>query len=201
MRDVFNNPTDVYTIKRSEKDAVSAVLLPSSVLSSLLASINPTSSLPVKIKYLQLPSEAAAKRFEEVYDLVLAATEVSLNSGKPVSFGFQHKIDVEGQQADFEVETHLSGGGKVTSNFPILSGSVSAVKLPSLAALSVTSVNGALGSVSLHDGANPIADGVSVQLVYQTTDYLAYLIKDESNHQNEAAVISQALYSYLLAHQ
>jgi hypothetical protein len=202
MRDVFAANADVYTIQRSEQDPVSAVLLASSVFNSLVDSLNPTKSLPLKIKFLELPSEAAAKRFEEVYNLVLSKSELSLQSGNLVKYGFQHKIDVEGQSEDFEVESHLAAaGGVVTSNYPIQPGSVSAFALPSMAALTVNSEVDALGQVTLYQAGSPVATGASVQLVYQTTDYLAYMIQDEASLGNEAVVISQALYSYLLANQ
>lgn len=202
MRDVFQDNADVYTIQRSEQDPVTAVLLASSVFNSLLDSLNPAKTLPVKIKFLELPSEAAAKRFEEVYNLVLDAQELSLSSGNLVQYGFQHKIDVEGQSEDFEVETPVAAaGGIVQSVYPIQAGSVSAFLLPSMAPLTVHAESDLLGSVTLYDGASPVAGGSSVQLIYQTTDFLAYLIQDEASLDNEAVVISQALYSFLLANQ
>lgn len=202
MRDVFAANADVYTIQRSEQDPVSAVLLASSVFNSLLDSLNPIKSLPLKIKFLELPSEAAAKRFEEVYNLVLAKQELSLGSGALVKYGFQHKIDVEGQSEDFEVETHAAAaGGIVQANFPIVAGSVSAFLLPAMTPLTVHAESDQLGSVTLYNGASPVATAASVQLIYQTTDYLAYLIQDEASLNNEAVICSQALYSYLLANQ
>ena len=202
MRDVFAANADVYTIQRAEQDPVTAVLLASTVFNSLLDNLNPASSLPVKIKFLELPSEAAAKRFEEVYNLVLAQQELSLGSGALVKYGFQHKIDVEGQSEDFEVETHTAAaGGIVTAQYPIVAGSVSAFLLPAMTPLTVHAESDKLGSVTLYNGASPVATAASVQLIYQTVDYLAYSIQDEASLDNEAVVISQALYSYLLANQ
>lgn len=200
--DAAKNGT-VYTLSYSENpypnDQANLVLVSYAAYQAAVAGLDPADSLALNIRSISLATQAAAVRCIEVYHLVLGLSNFPGNEENTdlIDSGFEHKIYEEGATLLNEVETHTSAGGKVVANYPIASlGSISARKTG--ADLTVVSAVLPLGQVTLHDGMSAIADGVAVELRYQTAGNLIYLLVDQ-NQKPVAVIMSQSLSNYLAA--
>lgn len=202
VSDAVANGT-VYTISYSEdpypNDEQNLVLMSMAQYKAAVAALSPSDSLPVSIRNIGLATQAAAVRCVEVYHLVLGLSNFPGNGENTdlVDSGFERKIYKNGTYFLDQVENHTSASGGVTANFPIASlDSISARKTG--ADLIIASANLPLGTVVLTDGASPIANGVAVELRYQTESYLVYYMLDQ-NLNPIAVILSQSLSNYLAA--
>jgi hypothetical protein len=192
-----------YQISLHDKSPVELSLLGKSKFDALVANVDPAKSLPPKLKHISFDLVSAAARIEEIYHMVVPHSEFPGNTNLHDkgdlmgTSGFEHKIREAGSQLDNVDETLVALGGGVIASHSIASqDSISAKKAGG--PLSVVAVNLNLGSVLLNDGIVPVADGVAVEMVYQTNDWLVIYLHDQKQ-QIIAVICSKALNDYLVA--
>lgn len=189
-----------YTIAHRDTEAPALALISIDQFNTLL-SVNPSKSLPVYYQTLNYDTVSAGLKIEEIYHLVLGLSlfpgNLSPNTTLEES-GFEHHIVSQGQKLPNIVENKVSSGGAVTASYPIASlDSVSATKAGgTLTVHSIPNLN--LGVVDLYDGGSPIADGIAVELTYETIGYVVAQITDV-NKQVIAVICSEGLLNYLVA--
>lgn len=188
-----------YSKEPYPNDSQNLVLTSLAAFNAAVAAVDPSNSLPVATRSISLASQAAAVRCVEVYHMTLGLSNFPGNGENTdlIDSGFEHKIYENGTYLLDKVENKTSSGGRVVASFPIASlASISAHKAG--ADLTVVSAVLPLGQVTLHDGADPIADDVAVELRYQTRSNLIYYMLDQKENPI-AVVMSQSLSDYLAA--
>jgi hypothetical protein len=190
-----------YGVCRTEQDESNVLLMGEAKLTGALAALDPAKSLAVKLRYQDVTAVAVGERAEEFYRMILGESSFPGNedfSEEIDNQSLEKKINDKGTQFDNQAENKVAAGGSVTSNFPIASlESVSARSTSgSLTVVSVPDLN--LGEVNLNDGGSPVADGVAVELVYQTKEQLVVRLLDQ-NKKVLACMLSKEFYDYLVA--
>lgn len=186
-----------YVISRSEEDAPLLMLISKGEFDAKVAAV--TNAPPV-FKNLSFDMVSAGIRADEIYHLVLGLSNFPGNEKPNVDLdasGFEHKIVEEGADLLNVIENLTAAGGSVTASSPIASSaSVSARKTG--ADLTVVSVDLATGIVVLNDGVSPVANGVVVELRYQTTGNMVVYLKD-GKEKIVSVILSKAFNDYLVA--
>lgn len=201
-RDAGKTGTD-YQISRHDKGPVEMVLMSQSKLAALLANVDPSKSLPPKVKYLTFDMVSASSRIEELYHMVVPKSEFPGNTNLHDqgdlmgTTGFEHKIRVAGAQLDNVSDNLVSAAGGVIASHSIADAATVYARKAG-GPLTVSAVNLNTGSVLLADGGPPIADGIAVELTYQTQEWLIINLKD-TDKKIHSVFCSKALNDYLVA--
>lgn len=123
-RDVMADPGQSYAISRKEVDAPELSLIDSGYFEGLIANVDPSLSQPVLMNFINLNVNAAAIRFEEVYNVAAGNSEFpgsDLNGwpGNLKKSGFELKIQTQGTREAIQQETVLTSGNVVQVSHPV----------------------------------------------------------------------------------
>jgi len=189
----------VYTYSQKEGDPAKIQFMSAAQLATLIAALNPASSLPILVNTTSMPMQPFAVRMDEFYHIITGISEFAGTDPNGEALNdtpVQIKMKLSGRVAKNALISVVAAGGSVTAGFPIASASdVSATKPGG--SLTVTSiVNPNLGVVALNDGVSPVADGVVVSLSYPTIRHCVVQLTDPAK-KVVAVAVSQELVDYL----
>jgi hypothetical protein len=189
----------IYYISREENEPASFCLMGLAAFQSAMAAVNPADSLTPFINNLYLPLVAASVRMDEMYHVVVGASEFpgsDSNATTIGAWGLEKEIREDGTIYYDCAETQIASGGAVITNYPIADiTSVAARKAGgSLTVNPILTPN--LGVVLLNDGASPVADGTAVSITYSATRY-AVMNLQEPLGVVDSVLVPLALLTYL----